>query len=304
MAAWADILQIGKFGGVEFDFVSVRDDHSNELDQQKYPNRPGTFIQPRARNGARFDVLAIFIEDDYPTKMDELIEQLDDGGVVKEFIHPVFGAFRAACERFTVSHDAEDAADSATVQITFLEHTEDSGGLKAKRNTTPARANAVDAACQVALEALSVYQTAVEAPNNNPYVLQVQGAITAAEEIAESFESTGDEQSALEVQTQANGALATIEVAVAAGADYDTFEEHDLNAALVSMAGEVSAMAGELIAAKPPLNTYMVQADTNLLTFVHGLYGDSARADEVLALNSIPDPSLIPAGFRIMAYGA
>jgi prophage DNA circulation protein len=303
MASWDDILQVGKFDGVEFDFVSTKDEHSNELDQQKFPNKPGTFIAPRSRNGIRFSVLAIFIEDDYPDKMDELIEKLDNGGAPKEFVHPVFGSFKAACERFTVTHDIEDCADSATLEISFAEHTEDGSGTKAIRATTPARANAVRSAAAEVLTALSAFQEATEAPNNNAYVLQVTGAINAAESIAESLEATGDEISSLEVQAQTNAALAVIEEAVDAGADYDSTEAYDLGQSVLVMSSAVSTMANELIDAKPPLQERAVVADTNLLALAHDFYGDSTRADELLTLNSFPDPSLIPAGFKVLAYG-
>jgi prophage DNA circulation protein len=303
MATWADILQVGSFDGVTFDFVSARDEGGNTLDAQAFPNKNGAFIQGRARNGRRFSVLAIFIEDDYPDTMNQLIAKLENGGAPKRFVHPVRGEFMAACEHFTVTHDAEDAADSATVQIDFVEHTDDTQGPKAVTGTTPARANAIRSAVTDVLVALSAFQEATEV-QNNAYVLQVTAAANAASDIADSFESTGDELSALDIQKQANATLSIIDTAVATGSDYDSTEAYDLGAAVLAMSSTVSTMAQDLIEAKPPLQVFTVRADTNLLQFVHDLYGDSDRADEVLALNSIPDPSLIPAGTKLSAYGA
>jgi prophage DNA circulation protein len=303
MALWADILQVGSFDGVTFDFVSARDEGSNTLDAQTFPNKNGAFIQGRARNGRRFSVLAVFIEDDYPDTLNQLIAKLENGGAPKRFVHPVRGEFLAACERFTVTHDAEDAADSATVQIDFAEHTDDTQGPKAVTNTTPARANAVRSGVTDVLVALSAFQAATEV-QNNAYVLQVTAATNAASSIADSLEATGDDLSALDIQKQANATLAVIDAAVTTGADYDSTEAYELGAAVLAMSSAVSTMAQDLIEAKPPLQVFTVRADTNLLQFVHDLYGDSDRADEVLALNSIPDPSLIPAGFKLSAYGA
>lgn len=301
-ALWEDILQVGKFDGVVFDFVRATREGGNTLDQQEFPNKPGVFVQGRATKGERFTVMGIFIEDDYPDTMNALIAALQNGGVPKEFVDPVFGSIQAACDSWQVTHDAEDAADSATIQITFVQHTDGSTGPRAVTNTTPARANAVRSGATDVLVALSAFQEATEV-QNNPYVLQVTGAVNAANGIADTFEADADDLSALDIQKQANAALATIELAVEAGADYDTAEAYDLGAAVLAMSTAVSGMAQDLIEAKPPLQIYVVVADTNLLAFAHDLYGDSSRADELLALNSFPDPSLIPAGFKVQAYG-
>lgn len=300
---WSDILQVGSYDGVVFDFVRATREGGNTLDQQEFPNKPGTFVQGRATKGERFTVMGIFIEDDYPDTMNALISALKNGGAPKEFVDPVFGSRQASCDSWQVAHDAEDAADSATVQITFVEHTDGAQGPKAVTNTTPARANAVRSAANDVLVALSAFEEATEV-QNNAYVLQVTAAVNAASDIADQLEATGDDLSALDVQKQANATLATIDVAVAAGADYDSTEAYDLGAAVLAMSSSVSDLSSELIEAKPPLQIYVVPADTNLLALVHDLYGDSSRADEVLALNSIADPSLIPAGSKVQAYGS
>lgn len=302
MAEWADILQEGKFDGVRFDFVSTRDEGSNELDVQRLPGKPGQKVAARARNGRRWEILGIFIEDDYPDTMDQLIAKLDNGGEPKEFVHPVFGVFKASCESWHVLHDVDDAADSATVQITLVEHTEDTASPSAIRSTTPARANAVRSAAADVLSALSAFVAATEVQNNT-YVLEVTAAVNAANGVADELEASGDEMSALEVQSSTNSTLSTVAIAVDAGADYDSTEAYDLGAAVQAMAAAISDMANELIEAKPPLQTFTVAADTNLLTFVHGLYGNSERVDEVLQLNSVADPSLLAAGTKVMAYG-
>jgi prophage DNA circulation protein len=301
MAKWEDILQVGSFGGVTFDFVRATLEGGNTLDQQMFPNRAGTFVKGRARNGRRFQIMGIFIEDDYPDTMNQLIAKLENGGTPLEFVDPVFGSFQAACDHFIVNHDVEDAADSATIEVTFIEHTDGNVGTVGVKNTTPARANAVRSSVTEVLSALLAFQEAIEVQNNT-YVLQVEAAMNAATSIADSFEATADDLSALDIQKQGNATLATIEEAVVTGSDYDSTEAYDLGAAVLAMAASVAGLTQDLIDAKPPLQVYIIPADTNLLAFAHDLYGDSSRADEILALNSIPDPSLIPAGFRMSAY--
>ena len=58
---WDELLQEASFGGVRFDMVSVRNDGSNTLDKQDFPNRTGRRIEGRANNGDTIQVTAIFI---------------------------------------------------------------------------------------------------------------------------------------------------------------------------------------------------------------------------------------------------
>lgn len=303
MALWSDILQIGKFDGVAFDFVRAQLQGGNDIDEQTFPNKDGQTNAARGRKGRRFQILGVFIENDYPDTLNLLLAKLENGGAPKEFVDPVFGTMQASCPSFTVSHDVEDAADSATIEITLVEHTDGAQGPKAVTNTTPARANALRTAADAALVALSAFQAATEV-QNNAYVLQVEGAVNAANAIADSLEADGDTMIAPEIQQQANATLATIDIAVTTGSDYDSTEAYDLGAAVLAMATAVSGLAGDLIEAKPPLQIFVVRADTNILSFAHDLYGDSSRADEVLGLNSIPDPSLILAGTKVQAYAS
>ena len=295
---WDDMLYEGSFGGVKFDFVNAKDDHTNDLDEQKLPNKPGTHVLPRGRVGTTFDIMAIFIEDDYPEKMYELVAKLDDGGVVKKFVHPVFGEFNAACKRFTVQHDSDDAADSGSITATFIEDNNAEAGPVAVKNTTPARANAVRSFGDQVLVALSTFQATLDVENSE-IGLAVTGAVNAAESIADSLEADFDELSVLEVQATTNGGLAACDEAVALLADYESTEQYDLAELLNAMSGALRDLAQEIIDQKPPLSIFEVPADTNLLALAHYLEADP---EELLTLNSFPDPSLIPAGFKVNAY--
>jgi prophage DNA circulation protein len=304
-AVWSDILQDGGWDGETFEFVRSTFEGGNDVDQQRLPNTNGQQNKGRGRRGRRFRILAIFIEDDYPEKMNRVIAKLENGGVPKEFVDPIFGSMKASVETFSVVHDADDASDAASVDISFVEHTEGAGqlGPKAVTGTTPARANAVRAAVNDVFVALSAFQAATEVQNNE-YVLEVTAAANATASLADSLEQTGDELSSPEVQAQANSVLALIDTAVNTGANYDSIESYDQGAAMLAMSTALSAMAQDLIEAKPPLGLRVVQADTNLLALAHDLYGDSSRADELLTLNAFPDPSFVPAGFKVLAYGA
>lgn len=297
---WEERLQEGSFSGVRFDFVSTKDDHTNDIDEQNFPGRAGTHAVPRGRRGTSIDVMAIFIEDDYPEQMEKLIAKLDDGGVVKKLVHPVFGEINAACKRFTVQHDVDDAIDTGSITITFVEDNGAESGPRAVTNTTPARANSVRSLADSVLVALSTFQAALDVQNSE-IGLAVTGAVNAASSIADSLEASFDDLSTLEVQATTNGGLALCDEAVVLLADYETTEQYDLAAAMLEMSHALRDLAQDIIDQRPPLSVYAVPADTNLLQLAHDLGAD---AEELLTLNSIPDPSLIPAGFKVQAYAA
>ncbi len=305
MASWEDIILAGQLDGLTFDFVSVRDDHSNTIDSQPIPLRDGTFRKPRGREGKQFEITAVFMEDDYPDTMNSLIAKLDEQKI-HDFIHPIFGKFRVACPHFVVGHDAEDAADFGTIQLTLLEHS-DGNKLTATTQTVPARANQVRSLGTQVLEALSTFQAALEIQNSE-IGLAVIGAVNAATSIAESLEATGDDLSSIAVQSSTSVAITACDDALELVADFEITEQYDLSAVLSQMTGALSAMANDLIEQKPPLQTFSVVADTNLRSWVHdkypGISADEleARVLEVLSLNSFPDPMQIPAGFKVTAY--
>jgi prophage DNA circulation protein len=298
MAAWEDFIQVGSFDGVVFDFVSTSDAGGNMLDRQLFPGRKGQKIEPRGENGDDIDVMAVFVEDDYPDTMNRLLEKLRGGKVLK-FVHPIRGELQAACESWSMVHDVEDAIDSAVMRIKFAVHT-DQEGLTAAQNTTPARANAVRSLADQVLSALGDFQASLDI-QNSAIGLAVTGAINAATAIADRFEATGDELSVIAIQSTTNSGLSKADDAVALLADYSTTEQYDLSAAVLAMAHALDAMAQDLIDQRPPLSTFTVRADTNLLQLAHDTGQD---AEELLSLNSFADPSLILAGSKYVAYVA
>jgi hypothetical protein len=65
------------------------------------------------------------------------------------------------------------------------------------------------------------------------------------------------------------------------------------------MSSAVKDLGQDLVEARPPLSAQKVVADTNLLSLAHDLGED---AEELLTLNSFPDPTDIKAGFEVLRY--
>lgn len=322
MAGWSDFIQTGSYAGIAFDFVSTQDEHSRVFDRQQIPNRDGVFLEDRAADGRTTDVLAIFVEDDYPDVMNQLIAAIDAGGV-REFVHPIWGKTKALITRASAAHNADESIDSATMQLHVEEHTESAQGPRATRTSIAAKAGALRDGVLAVFNAITIFAAAVDALEAAGTTLSgaqqavVDQAIadgTAAANLsadaANAFEQSADTMSADEVQAQTNGALTKCDAVSQGLSSFTTAaaplpEQYDFAQAVVELAAQVSDLARTAAAGKPALTTYTVEADTTLLAWCHAKYGDSSRAGEVLALNSwISDPLLLPRGSEVTAYAA
>jgi prophage DNA circulation protein len=70
---WEELLQPGKLGGVEFDFISTTEEGGHDLDVQDVPGLVGNPIDDRSLKGERHQITGVFIEDDYPDVMNALL---------------------------------------------------------------------------------------------------------------------------------------------------------------------------------------------------------------------------------------
>lgn len=316
MAQWETFIQTGSYGGLVFDFVSVHDEGGRVVDRQSQPGRDGVHLQDRAREGRAFDILAVFVEEDYPNKYYDLLKLIEEGGI-REFVHPIRGKFKALITRYGSEHNADDSTDSCTMQLHVEEHTEQQIGPTITATSIAARANAVRAKVLDILNLVSLFAAAIDAlPGLSKTLTGTAESIAAdvtsvanlATDTATSLEETAADLSALEIQASANSVLADTDATVARISDC-TFnstalpEQYDMLQALINMAAAMADLATALAAGKPALTTFQIDADISLMVWAHEKYIDSTRADEVFALNPwISDPLVLPAGSTVTAY--
>lgn len=316
MGFWEEKIQEGSYDGVRFDFVRTTHDHENELDVQSFNNRNGGPVKFRGRRHLRFDILAIVIEDDYPDVMINLLEKVD-AGQPKEFVDPIFGSFKAVVERAQVQHDADDAANAATIQLTVIEHTDEDAqpakkSAPAKANETRGRAAEVHVASEDYSDAVLVQleeaASLAVALASQSYVAarqiadEADDAATTAAACADVLEADGDILSSVAIQAQINGSLSGIDAVLVQIADYTFAEAEELAAALLATAAALRETGAIILNTKPPIVERTVEADICLLALVHAIHGDSSRVDELLTLNSFADPLLVLAGTKVRHY--
>jgi prophage DNA circulation protein len=305
---WEELLQPGKLGGVEFDFISTTEEGGHDLDVQDVPGLVGNPIDDRSLKGERHQITGVFIEDDYPDVMNALLVVLRQLGP-KEFVHPVWGPRQVTVESWRIRHDVDDAVDSAGIELTLVDVAADT---KAETGTLPALANAArDAAdaARAAADALlepsfGASATAVAA------AAQVGDLADDALLAANDLEAGSESMSVAEIQSRVNSIRSRVESITSTISDYTTPEAYDMGLSLSTLSYQVSSLGDSIINSRPPLVSQRVEADIPLRTWVHEHYpGETSdqledRIDQVIKLNDIPDPLNIPKGTDLRCYAA
>lgn len=304
---WEEFLQPGSLGGVEFDFISTKDKGGRDLDRQEFPGRKGRALDDRSAKGEEHSIVAIFIEDDYPDVMNDLLAVLRKGGIL-EFVHPVFGSSKVGVEDWEVGHDIEDAADAAGITIALVEHTD---APSVETSSVPARANAVRSTSDAArASASAILDPGYDAPAEIiPAVSGVDAVCSQASAAADAIEAGSLSLSVAEIQSSVNSVRSQIAAVEDVIADYNSIETSDLGRDLSALAQSISDLGDLVIAARPPIIEERVEADIPLLTWVQMKYPTltseqlEERVAEVTTMNDIADPLSVPLGASLRRYG-
>jgi prophage DNA circulation protein len=303
---WEEFLQPGSLGGVEFDFISTKDQGGRDLDQQEFPGRKGVSIDDRSAKAETHSIVAIFIEEDYPDTMNELLAVLRAGGVM-EFVHPVFGSSKVAVENWEVGHDIEDAADAAGITLTLIEHTDapsqEAASLPAKANAVRSNADATKASADAILD------PGFDGP---PAVVTAAGTVATlsadASTAADTIEAGSESMSVAEIQSEVNSIRSRIQTVSDAISDYSSPEAYSLGRDLTALAQSISELGDTVIQARPPMIEERVEADIPFLIWVQQNYPDLTseelefRVAEVLGMNDVIDPLTVPLGTPLRRY--
>jgi prophage DNA circulation protein len=306
-APWAEFLQECSWAGVTFLITEVRDEFSRVLDRQELPGRDGASIEDRGRGPRSIAVRAVFIEESYPDAVDDLVARIAEGGV-RELVHPVHGSLQAAVDRVSWVHTAEER-DSAAMDLVFVEHTDGAAGPFVGESLASA-ANRVRSGADEGDVAATAFQSYLDQLSPPPTgalataAIDARSALALAVTVSDGLEFESADLAVTDISARVNGAITELGTVIATIADFASEEAYELSRVLISTTAALERVATMIIESRPPLIDVVVDVDTPLLVWVHARYRDPERAEEVLRLNSIPDPLLIPAGTTLRAYAS
>lgn len=210
--------------------------------------------------------------------------------------HPVFGDVRVACQGIEgASINVPQSINSVDVPISFIadaiDSTRDDGNATTQSEASkipPAIAGMLAKAAQFAAAAT---QAAVDA-------LAVSAQAFADAAIAATQDGTADSSLTTQLGTVALDAETAENAIIADPANTGGAVAYEATAACEELAALCADTAAAYEASKPPLIQYTVASDTDVLTLASLLYGPqaSARVEEIMQLNRIPNPYRITSG--------
>jgi prophage DNA circulation protein len=315
MQTWAQLLQECSYGGIKFSVIAVDDEFAQAVEVTEYDQRGGGTTRAHGARPSRHELQVVIAGEDYPEVLFDLVRVIRAGGV-REFVHPVWGSMQAQAELGRVSHSTADGIDSATMRLTIVEHVDNPRFRE--DGTAPSRASAVRDAADAVVSAAGAY--AAELAQDGAASLEQRDAPARATAAAQTstqaatfLEDAGDVLPVVEIESTTNAALTAIDAALAAVSAATTTSEWALAAALRALATAIRVQATAIIEARPPLVDRTVEVAQPLVTWVLGQYARlgtmtavelERRVNEVLDLNNLADPTLIPAGTRVRCYAA
>lgn len=290
------------------ELVAWQDQLKNRLAGHEYVMRDGAEQQPLGVSAGRFTFRCVLIGEQVAQRYREIRST-----VVREprgtLTHPRLGSLKVAWESIDASEDAAQAVDTIEYTIAFVEDALDTAVVAESRATPQERAGAVTNASTT----LNISVAARYAGSFDTRMLSIPTLSTALTTAASTFATAAlvASQSVLP-----DPALLTLLGAVATKRDalltalLDTLDytlESDVSLATVRQQARLVyahclEMYNAVIALKPPTTYYTVPTLMSLDTVLTTLYGRDAAAKrgEVLLLNRIPTPHLIPPGFRLL----
>jgi len=291
MSEWANLVPV-IFGGVQF-HVQSTDDTFDKRRWGRYPipYRDGEEFEDLGREARSTRVSAIFIGDGYLGRLDAL-RNVVANGEAESFTHPLLGTWTARASIDSVRHE-HSARDMATVELEIVEDGLDAEPGKIQTVTTLKNdLTSLTEDVEAAIAALP------DAPNSTAVEDAADDANAAALDMVANVEDDSGTADVFadRVRQKSSDAI------VVARQNHDDVEAYDLTRSLSLIASGAKLLAESVLSDKPPLRSHEVVGDLSVAMLAHILYGDFSRADEILDMNDVEDPNLIPTGTVLRVF--
>lgn len=303
MSVWADFLHQASYAGIEFDCLMTRDSFRRAIVAREFPHTDGGQLQDMGAAPRRTEVRAIFFERRAIEGEDFEISGLNHlqryaaflaacrQGGTNDFVHPITGSHRAQVESFDAEAVGEED-DQIGVDVVFLEDGTAPAVFQVGTGLLPFDAGT--AAVEVEAEQLDALLAASGMESDVP------GETSA---LASSWAGNA-ELTVREVNLQLATAASNIDQATEDLELVTNVQAFPIYRSFQRLAWRLRQAAASFRSQQPQLITITLQADLPLRVVATDNYGAreaDQRYGEMMRLNDIDDPSLIPSGTRLRA---
>lgn len=284
--SWDTQLETASFRGVEFACQVIDDDLGRRLAEHSYPYRSGSDFEDLGRKARSTRLRVVFLGEDYLGDLGAFL-QAADAGRTGLFQHPLMGSWQAKCRTYPVHHE-HGARDMATLEVEFVEDGTNTA-LPDLFSVSQGQADVEEAA----VASLAANQSLLDKA-----IAGVEDAVASARAFA--AEATAAVQNAVD---RVNQIRAKVNSLIQAMRDLTDIQRWPLTRALRRLVHSAAKLAKAVESLAPPLVFHTVGASSSVSMIAHALYGDASRAQQLLSLNRIANPYLVPAGTRLRVYG-
>jgi prophage DNA circulation protein len=283
--SWKDQLAEGSFRGVEFAFQAIDDGIGRRQIQHTYQYRDGADIEDLGAEPRTTKVKAIFFGPQYEDGLGELIRVVDEGKP-GEFRHPILGAWQARVARSPVHFDS-GAYDVATVELEVVEDGTDKQ-VPDLFSVTAMELEAEEAVLEIE-EAWG--ELSYDLPEVPSVISEIRSFIASAQAELAS------------IVDKVNRVRSRVDRAIAAARKLGDVRSWPLVVALKKAVHTVQRLAKSIRDIKPPVILKRLEAAMPVSLLAHSMYGTGTkRADEILRLNKIKNPFIVPRGTELKVY--
>lgn len=299
---WAEAVQPGQFGPLRIDILLTDDEVQLARAKHEYPRRDGADIQPMGTGARRTSCRVIFFErpptvddpgplEDHLTRFSRFYTLCVTQNEALDFVHPIFGAYSAyADEGLRVSADALKP-NVLFVDVDFVEDsTTPAGGFGP--NTAPLQVST--AQLNTLCDAFDRDVAVLELPDDSAahgLAADIKSTVAAWETNVDL--KTRDVNGDLSrLSDDINDALNDINY----GTDLDRIPLYRTS---VRMHATLRRVAEAFQQRAPQIVDYVVVEDAPLRVLAARLYGAAQwerRYNELLELNDVTDPAIVPRG--------
>lgn len=286
---------------------TVTDTLRTRLAVHEFLKVDGALVEVMGKSPNNYKLLLHYVGPNWRRDYQNLAARLDKTpkGVL---IHPVFGELRVACQGIEGGAvDVAQAVDAITVPISFIDDSVDTNVQSDTSVSVSQKKSTLDDAIKAFTDAAAPYAAPFGETFGGVSIATLIAAVattaTTYGEAASAASDGNESDPALQTQLEAVGASCDLSIgAIEASAVNDgNADAYDAVAAAMQVYASALELKASIDAARPPVVTYTVGSDTNILALASILYGSqaAARIDEILLLNPNLDAYNIRAGTQL-----
>jgi len=289
MSEWDDNLQPASWNGIDFEVVSVSDSVDRQIVAHRYPFRDGADLEDTGREPRPTTVNAVFFGDGYLARLTKLRQEADKGKT-GPFVHPLFGVWQCKVQRVSVDHE-HSRRDLAAVVIQLLED--------GTNSRIPDVASITAAETELNNTVAKAETTASNLPSPAP--AEVAAATTDANTFIDDLQETSRDPSIR--LDQLNAACAGAITALEESEDLTDVESWQLTQDIYEMQYYARQAKEAFEMNAPTILPFQIDSSMPMVAVAHRLYKDADRVDDLLRLNQIRNPFIVPSG-KLKVHGS